>query len=117
MDRLLLEGMVFFGRHGALPAERELGARFTVDVELGLDLRAAGRSDLPADTVDYSTVYEVVREVVEGEPRALLESVAERIAVRLLAFDHVERATVRVRKRPPVRGEFHAFGAEVTRTR
>jgi hypothetical protein len=37
--------------------------------------------------------------------------------VRLLAFDHVERATVRVRKRPPVRGEFHAFGAEVTRTR
>jgi dihydroneopterin aldolase len=117
MDRLLLEGMVFFGRHGALATERELGARFTVDVELGLDLRAAGRSDLPADTVDYSGVYEVVREVVEGEPRTLLESVAERIATRMLAFDHVERATVRVRKRPPVEGEFHAFGAEVTRSR
>ena len=44
MDRLLLEGMAFFGRHGALAAERELGARFTVDVELGVDLRAAGRA-------------------------------------------------------------------------
>jgi dihydroneopterin aldolase len=117
MDRLLLEGMVFFGRHGALPAERELGARFTVDVELGLDLRAAGRSDLPTDTVDYSRVYEAVREVVEGSPRTLLESVAERIASVLLGFDHVEQATVRVRKRPPVEGEFRAFGAEVTRTR
>src|SRR2546428_1678808 len=85
MDRLLLEGMVFYGRHGARSAERELGARFTVDVELGLDLRAAGQSDLPADTVDYSEVYEAVREVVEGSPQTLLESVAERIATRLLA--------------------------------
>jgi dihydroneopterin aldolase len=117
MDRLLLEGMVFFGRHGARSAERELGARFTVDVELGLDLRAAGRSDLPADTVDYSEVYEAVREVAEGSPRTLLESVAEEIASRLLAFDHVEQVTVRVHKRPPVEGEFHGFGAEVTRAR
>jgi dihydroneopterin aldolase len=117
MDRLLMEGMVFFGRHGVAAAERELGARFTVDVELWADLRAAGQSDRPADTVDYAHVYETVREVVEGEPRALLESVAERIAARVLAFDHVDRATVRVRKRPPLGGEFHAFGVEVTRTR
>ena len=117
MDRLLLEGMIFFGRHGALAAERDLGARFTVDVELGLDLRVAGQSDSPADTVDYSMVYEMVRGVLEGKPHTLLESVAEEVATRLLAFDHVERATVRVLKRPPVTGEFHAFGAEVTRNR
>ena len=117
MDRLLLKGMTFFGRHGALAAERDLGARFTVDVELGLDLRPAGQSDSPVDTVDYSMVYETVRGVVEGEPHILLESVAEEVAARLLAFDHVERATVRVLKRPPVTGEFHAFGAEVTRDR
>jgi dihydroneopterin aldolase len=117
MDRLLLEGMVFFGRHGATAAERELGARFTVDVELSADLRAAGRSDRAADTVDYAQVYETVREVVEGEPRSLLESVAQRIAERVLAFDHVEQATVRVQKRPPLDGEFRAFGVEVTRSR
>jgi 7,8-dihydroneopterin aldolase/epimerase/oxygenase len=117
MDRLLLEGMVFFGRHGVAAAERELGARFTVDVELWADLRAAGRSDQPADTVDYSEVYKTVREVVEGEPRTLLESVAERIAARVLAFDHVEKATVRVHKRPPLEGEFRVFGVEVTRAR
>jgi dihydroneopterin aldolase len=112
-----MEGMVFFGRHGVAAAERELGARFTVDVELWADLRAAGRSDQPLDTVDYSEVYQTVREVVEGEPRTLLESVAERIATRVLAFDHVERATVRVQKRPPLEGEFRAFAVEVTRTR
>jgi dihydroneopterin aldolase len=117
MDRLLLEGMTFFGRHGVLAAERELGARFSVDVDLSADLRLAGRSDRLEDTVDYSRVYEVVREVVEGEPCNLLETVAERIAGRLVAMGRVQRATVLVRKRPPLEGEFRAFGAEVTRTR
>ena len=117
MDRLLLQGMVFFGRHGHLPAERELGARFTVDVELDADLAAAGRSDRLADTVDYARAYEEVRTVVEGEPCDLLEAVAARIADRMLALDGVERATVRVHKRPPLEGEFRAFGVELTRTR
>lgn len=117
MDRLLLEGMVFFGRHGASASERDLGGRFSVDVELGLDLRAAGRSDRVSDTVDYPEVYRLVGEVVEGEPRKLLESVAEEIARRLLGYSHLEKVTVRVRKRPPVEGEFRAFGVEVTRSR
>jgi hypothetical protein len=28
MDRILLNGLVFFGRHGCLDAERELGQKF-----------------------------------------------------------------------------------------
>jgi dihydroneopterin aldolase len=115
MDRLLLEGMTFFGRHGALPAERDLGGRFGVDVVLEADLAPAGRTDRLEDTVDYVRAYELVREVVEGEPCQLLEAVAERIAGRLLQLERVERATVRVRKRPPVQGEFNAFAVEVTR--
>jgi dihydroneopterin aldolase len=55
--------------------------------------------------------------VVEGEPCRLLEAVAERIAGRLTAMDRVERVTVRVRKRPPLEGEFRAFGVEVSRPR
>jgi dihydroneopterin aldolase len=115
MDRLLLEGMTFFGRHGALPAERELGARFSVDVVLEADLAEAGRSDRLEDTVDYVRAYAAVREVVEGQPCQLLEAVAERIAGRLLSLRRVQRATVTVRKRPPLEGEFRAFGVEVTR--
>ncbi len=112
-----MEGMVFFGRHGALPAERDLGARFTVDVELGVDLSPAGTTDRLAETVDYGRAYQLVREVVEGEPRNLLETVAERIAERMLALPRVERATVRVHKRPPLEGEFRSFGVEVVRER
>ena len=110
-----MEGMAFFGRHGVFPAERELGARFTVDVELEADLTQAGASDRLEDTVNYAHAYELVREVVEGEPCHLLEAVAERIAARLLELPRVERATVRVRKRPPLEGEFRSFGVETVR--
>jgi dihydroneopterin aldolase len=115
MDRLLLEGMAFFGRHGALPAERELGGRFGVDVALEADLGQAGLSDRLEDTVDYVRAYEIVREIVEGEPCSLLEAVAERVAGRLLELQRVERVTVRVSKRPPLEGQFEAFRVEVTR--
>ena len=59
-DRILLEGMVFFGRHGVLQSERELGQRFVVDLELRLELRPAGLSDDLMRTADYSSVYLLV---------------------------------------------------------
>jgi dihydroneopterin aldolase len=115
MDRILMQGMAFFGRHGVFPAERELGARFSVDVVLEGDLRAAGRSDRLEDTIDYAKAYDAVREVVEGEPCHLLEAVAGRIADRLLLLPKVERATVRIHKKPPLPGEFRSVAVEISR--
>jgi 7,8-dihydroneopterin aldolase/epimerase/oxygenase len=104
-DTILLEGMSFFGYHGTLPAERALGQRFLVDVELHCDLRAAGTADDLTKTVDYSTVYHRVREIVEGPPVALTETVAERIATAVLQ-EHPTVESVRVRvSKPQVRLE------------
>lgn len=109
-----MSGMVFFGRHGHLPAEREIGQRFTVDVELEADLSAARRSDRLEDTVDYSQAYEVARRVIEGEPCDLLERVAELVLQGVLDLALVRRATVRVHKRPPLPGEFHDVAVQVS---
>ncbi|MBX6340881.1 MAG: dihydroneopterin aldolase [Thermomicrobiaceae bacterium] len=104
-DRILLEGMTFFGRHGTLPAERELGQPFVVDIALECDLRAAGESDDLAQTVDYSEVYRLARGIVEGPAVKLTETVAERIAAGVLASQpRVEAVRVRVTK-PHVRLE------------
>ena len=105
MDRILLDGMVFYGRHGTLPAERELGQPFLVDVELRLDLRPAGLSDDLARTVDYGEVHRRVREIVEGAPVNLTETVAERIATAILE-EHSPVGAVRVKvSKPHVRLE------------
>ena len=119
-DRILLEGMVFYGYHGTLPAERELGQRFVVDVALHCDLRAAGLADDLTKTVDYSTVYHEVRAIVEGPSLGLTEAVAERIATALLEHHAaVEAVRVRVAK-PHVRldgGVLAGSAVEIVRRR
>src|SRR5687768_10448105 len=93
-DEILLEGLRFYAYHGVNPDERTRGQRFTVDVRLVVDLRRAGQSDDLADTVSYSVVYKLVRGIVEGEPRQLIEAVAEEIAAAILTgFPSVEQVT------------------------
>jgi dihydroneopterin aldolase len=99
-DKILLEGMVFYGRHGTLPAERELGQPFAVDVELRLDLRPAGLSDDLTQTVDYGEVHKQVKEIVEGPPVNLTETLAERIAATVLG-EHPPVEAVRVKVAKP----------------
>jgi len=103
MDRIILEGMVFHGSHGTLPAERELGQPFIVEIELYLDLQPAGLSDDLTQTVDYSEVHRQAKEIVEGQPVNLTETVAELIASKVLeSHAMVEAIRVRVAK-PHVR--------------
>jgi dihydroneopterin aldolase len=99
-------------------AERELGQKFLVDIELEADLRAACESDSLDDTVDYVALYNAAREVIEGEPARLLESLAQRIADFALMDDRVQSAWVRIRK-PQVAmpGVLDYLGVEITRTR
>jgi dihydroneopterin aldolase len=99
-DKILLEGMIFFGYHGTLAPENELGQRFVVDVELQCDLRAAGASDDLTQTVDYSQVHDRVRAIVEGPPLKLTETVAERIAAVILD-QHALVEVVRVKVTKP----------------
>ena len=84
-DRIILEGMQFYGYHGVNPEERVLGQRYVVDLTADLDLSRAGQSDRLEDTVSYSHIYRTVRAVMEGEPRNLLESAAQAIADRVLS--------------------------------
>ena len=102
-DRILLTDMVFHGHHGTLQAEHELGQPFVVSIELRLDLRPAGTSDNLTKTVDYGEVHRLARDIVEGPPVRLVETLAERIAAGTLeVHPEVEAVKVKVAK-PHVR--------------
>ncbi len=117
-DHIVLAGMRFFGYHGVLPEERSRGQEFVVDVDLQVDLRPAGEADDLAATVDYRRVYDVVREVVEGPPRQLLEALAEAVAARLLGLAPVQAVRVRVRKPSvPLPGPLDHAAVEIVRHR
>jgi dihydroneopterin aldolase len=120
LDRVFLERIRCYGYHGVNPEERVLGQRFEVDVSLSANLRPAGMSDAVGDTISYSEVYRLVKGIVEGPPKNLVESVAEEIAMRLFdSFSLAQDVTVTVRKPDaPVKGSFFdAAGVCIVRTR
>jgi len=118
MDKILLEGLSFFGRHGCHAAERELGQKFIVDIELECDLSASCASDDLNDTLDYVAIYNAAREVIEGESVQLLEVLAQRIADFALQDERVDSAWVRIKK-PHIAlpGALDFLGVEITRER
>ena len=97
-DQIRLTGVRAFGHHGVLDHERRDGQEFLVDVVMTVDLRPAGSTDELARTVNYAEVAADVVEVVTGEPRDLIETVAEEIAARTLARPLVEAVEVTVHK-------------------
>lgn len=117
-DLVELRGLRVMGRHGCLPEEQERDQPFEVDLDVELDLSLAGASDDLADTLDYGAAVEAAAAVVAGEPSALLERVAARIADTLLAYERVRAVTVVVRKlRPPVEVDLATAGVRITRRR
>jgi dihydroneopterin aldolase len=117
MDRIMLEGMSFMGRHGVRPAEREQAQEFRVDIELGADLSEAGQTDKLADTVDYSQVRAIAKTAIEGESVKLLETLAARIADGVLTLPNVRSVSVRVAKRPASMAPIDAAAVHINRTR
>ena len=118
-DKIQLKGMVFYGYHGVAPEEQKLGQRFIVDLEMERDLRKAGVSDDPEDTVNYALVFDMVKEIMEGPGRKLLENLAETIAQQILDGYDLDAVRVIVKKpEVPMRGSIldHA-SVEIYRTR
>ncbi len=118
-DRMILEGMRFYGFHGVNPEERVLGQEYLVDLTVEMDLGRAGRSDRLEDTISYTHIYRAVRDVMEGEPRNLLEAAAQSIADRVLSDFPVDSVSVRVKKpHPPIRGSIIEYATvEIFRRR
>ncbi len=117
-DRILLHGAQFFARHGFTEEERRVGGRFVVDVELARDLERAGKSDNLDDTISYAELYNLVREIVEGESFRLVEMLAETIAQKALTVFPADAVMVRIKKQPPpLDGIVDFAGVEIYRER
>ncbi|MGA4722381.1 dihydroneopterin aldolase [Fictibacillus nanhaiensis] len=119
MDKMYVNGMRFYGYHGVFNEEQKLGQRFNVDVVLSMDLSQAGLSDELDNTVNYGEVYGAVKEIVEGEPVKLLETLAEAISTSILGkFTLVDEVMVKVIKPdPPIPGHYDSVAVEITRGR
>lgn len=90
--------MIFYAHHGYYQAERELGQKFQVDMELEVDFGKAIETDDLKDTVNFETAYKRVDHVFKSYKFTLLETLADRISKEILENFPVESVLIRVRK-------------------
>lgn len=115
-DRIRLTDVQFHGHCGCTEAERELGQRLSLDLELELPLADAAASDDLSRTIDYVKLADTAVQLGRSLRPALLETLAERLAAMVLEQFHPGRVTVRLRKvAPPVDAMTGAFEVEITR--
>lgn len=95
---ITLRGIRARGFHGVFAEERREGQTFVVDVALEVDLGPAAAADDLSLTVDYGRVAAVIVDEITGQPCGLIETLATRIAGRLLGDGRVHTVEVTVHK-------------------
>ena len=65
MDKITIQNLEVFARHGVFPEENVLGQKFIVTAVLYTDTRAAGKTDELAASIDYG-------EICHGRPWVFL---------------------------------------------
>lgn len=95
-----LHNLLFFAHHGIHEEEKILGNEF----ELNITIKHLPQQ-LPvkhmADTIDYVSVYELVKKRM-ATPTPLLETVVTDIAQKILAqFSLAEEVSISIRKKHP----------------
>ena len=105
MGKIFLKNIRLYAYHGCLDEEEKIGSDYVVNVVVHTELEKSSFSDELSDTVDYVSLYAIVKEEMAVRAK-LLEKVADRIIKRIFReHEEVSRARVKVAKQnPPIGG-------------
>ena len=98
MDKIYIKGLEVFANHGVFKEEKNLGQKFVIDVELGLDLNDAGRYDELNKTVHYGLLSDVIAEEFAKKSYDLLEKATYELCKFILVNYDVSSVKVTLKK-------------------
>ncbi len=101
--KVALTGMAFYGYHGYYVEENKLGNHYTVDLIVETELTEM--NDELGSTINYEKLYKATEKVMM-EPLKLIETLAHKIAVKILE-ENSEALQVKVKvikHQPPLGG-------------
>lgn len=118
MDKIILKGIRFHGYHGVIEAERQLGQKYEVDLELMTDLSVAGRTDDLSHTIDYAQIVQLVIDIGTERSFRLFEAIGEAVAQAIFTQFQIQEVRVTVKKlSPPIEPTITYAGVEIHRKR
>lgn len=101
MYTIHLKNVQLYGKHGLFPGEQLTGGMFTLNIDCRFE-HASTVTQLE-ETVDYESVYQLVRKKFE-EPYALLETLAAELAAEIYkGFPFLSEISVNIiKQKPPI---------------
>lgn len=84
VEKIVITGIEIFAFHGVCEDEKKNGQYFYIDAELYADLKAALKSDLVDDTLNYAEAARVICEAFVLKRFDLIEAAADFCAGRLM---------------------------------
>jgi 7,8-dihydroneopterin aldolase/epimerase/oxygenase len=115
-DRIFLHGLTAECIIGFIDWERRVKQTVVLDIELPVDCRRAALSDEVADTLDYKKVAKRVQAFVETSEFKLVETLAHRLALLILAEFGLEWVRIWLNKPGAIRNS-RDVGVVIERTR
>ena len=111
---IFLRNVRFYAFHGVLPQERLVGGDYLLNLRVGYPLEKAMESDEVGDTLNYATLFDLVKHEM-NIPSQLLEHVAGRIVKAITnAFPAVTSVDLELTKQnPPMGTDSDGAGVEV----
>jgi len=99
MDKINIKNLEVYAYHGVFPDEKKHGQVFVISAVLYFDLRDAGRTDDLTKTLDYGEISGEIKTFVMETRFDLIETVAERLAEKLLLqYSGLEKVWLEVKK-------------------
>ncbi|MCL2288661.1 MAG: 2-amino-4-hydroxy-6-hydroxymethyldihydropteridine diphosphokinase [Candidatus Bathyarchaeota archaeon] len=119
MDKILIEGVKTWGKHGVLEFEKEQPQPFTVDVEIHADISKSCLNDDLRDTVNYADVYNIIKSVIETQNFLLIERLSYVIVEKIFSYDpRIQKIKIRtVKTNAPLTGHVDNVGVEIEKSR
>ncbi len=118
MGIVRVDNIRLYAYHGCLAEEGLIGSDYRVDVEVDADLQKASLSDDLKDTVDYVTLFQIVKTEMAIRSK-LLEHVGKRILDRIFEeLPSVLEGSVQISKiNPPIGGDVEAVSVKLQASR
>lgn len=99
MDKMYIKDLEVYAYHGVNEAEKDIGQRFLISLEMFMDLSKPGKTDDLKETVNYAQLSYDVEEEFKRYKYDLIEKAAESLANFILEkYELIDRIKVKIKK-------------------
>lgn len=115
-DSIFIENLSFLASIGVFEWEKQFEQKLELDIELSTDIRPAAANDDLNLTLNYAAISRLVINLAKAQHHDLIETLAEKIAAKLLQEFNTQQVSLTLRKPSAVPAAV-SVGVKITRQR